>query len=217
MAWLRSPGGWASVKRARRAPASRRSRHLTRICIQGPCRSEEHARVRRADEERRGKPRGWPYLLSGTSQLVGSRVEGQPDVDSPEARTRQVPQAHARTVGSTRCARSASVRSTRRRARGARMGEAHRSSIRPSRLPRRLAPLEVSTSGGAPLRFSCVDSLCRLGHLPGPAATLERRTQRVLVRALVAVQHRLGVPPATQLAEHLQRLVHQLRRELAPK
>ena len=46
---------------------------------------------------------------------------------------------------------------------------------------------------------------------------LQRRPQRVLVRALVAVQHRLGVPPATQLAEHLQRLVHQVRRELPPK
>ena len=58
----------------------------------------------------------------------------------------------------------------------------------------------------------CVDQL-----FDTAIARLSRAARIVpLFGLLIAVQHRLRIPPAAQLAEHLQRLVHQFGREFAP-
>ena len=68
--------------------------------------------------------------------------------------------------------------------------------------------------------FRSPDSRCLSppnGSHTGPVAFVQSFPEPVPVGPLVALEHRLGRLPATQLAEHLERLIHQVRGELPPE
>ena len=67
------------------------------------------------------------------------------------------------------------------------------------------------------ISYSKVRAMTRIANPENEARLLgfQSRPKLSLVRPLVAVEHRLGVLPAAKLAEHLERLVHQVARKLA--
>ena len=51
----------------------------------------------------------------------------------------------------------------------------------------------------------------------GPAAVVEGLPEPTFVGSLTTLEHRLGSLPATELAEHPERLIHQVRGKLPPQ
>ena len=75
------------------------------------------------------------------------------------------------------------------------------------------APIELTGFRGSDVRY-----LCSLnGSRTGPPAVTEGLSEPILVGPLVALEHRLGRLPAAEVAEHLERLIHEVRGELPPQ